>query len=59
MDIVEIGSHATLTGVVTDGWLKGNLAVGEFNVIAACFYNGGGTCFQGYLDILRGTKSGD
>jgi hypothetical protein len=59
VDIVEIIPTATINGVVTDGWLAGNLAQGEFTVVTSCSYNGGGTCFQGYLDILRGTKSDD
>jgi hypothetical protein len=32
VDIVEIIPTATISGVVTDGWLQGNLAVGEFTV---------------------------
>jgi hypothetical protein len=57
VDIVEIGTAATINGVVTDGWLKGNLAEGEFSVIS-CSHDGiTSTCFQGTLDVLRGTKS--
>lgn len=57
VDIVEIGTAATISGVVTEGWLMGNDAVGEFSVIS-CTHDGiTGTCFQGSLDILRGTKS--
>jgi hypothetical protein len=56
VDIVEIGTAATISGIVTDGWLKGNVADGEFSVIA-CDHDGTtSTCFQGTLDILRGTK---
>jgi hypothetical protein len=59
VDIVEIGTAATITGVVTDGWLTGNLAAGEFSVISCSHDGTTTTCFQGYLDILRGTKSDD
>lgn len=57
VDIVEVGVAATINGVVTDGWLNGNLATGQFSVIT-CDHDGiTSTCFQGTLDILRGTKS--
>jgi hypothetical protein len=59
VDIVEIGTAATIDGVVTDGWLTGNLATGEFSVIT-CVHGGvTSTCFEGTLDILRGTKPED
>ena len=59
VDIVEIGTAATIDGVVTDGWLKGNVAEGEFSVIQ-CTHDGiTGTCFQGTLDLLRGTNPED
>jgi hypothetical protein len=59
VDIVQIGAHASISGVVTDGWLKGNVAEGEYAVIS-CTHGGTSTdCFQGTLDILRGTKSRD
>lgn len=53
--IVQIGADATISGAVTDGWLKGNRATGEYTAIACPQ----GTCFEGTLDILRGSKSGD
>jgi hypothetical protein len=59
VDIVEIGTAATIRGVVTDGWLTGNVAAGEFSVISCSHDGTTTTCFQGYLDILRGTKSDD
>jgi hypothetical protein len=52
------GSKAVIIGVVTDGWLKGNLVHGKYTQIA-CTQAPDGTCFQGTLDILRGSKSGD
>ncbi|MBI3752331.1 MAG: hypothetical protein HY263_11825 [Chloroflexi bacterium] len=59
VDIVEIGTAATINGVVTDGWLKDNLAQGEFSVISCTHDSVTTTCFQGTLDILRGTKPED
>jgi hypothetical protein len=60
VDIVQIGADAVISGVVTDGWLKGNLAEGEYTQVT-CNHDQitNDTCFQGTLDILRGTKSGD
>ncbi len=55
VDIVQIGADATISGVVTDGWLKGNRATGGYTAIACPE----GTCFQGTLDIRRGSKSSD
>ncbi len=52
------GSRAVVTGRVTEGWQKGNLVEAGYTVIA-CTQAPNGTCFQGWLDILRGTKSGD
>jgi hypothetical protein len=51
----ELGSTAVITGQVTEGWLKGNLVAGEYTVISCPEV----TCYQGTLDILRGSKSGD
>jgi hypothetical protein len=59
VDIVEIGTAATINGVVTDGWLKDNLAEGEFSVISCAHDGVTSTCFQGTFDILRGTKHED
>ena len=59
VDIVEIGTAATINGAVTDGWLKGNLADGEFSVIQFAHDGVTSTCFQGAFDILRGTKPED
>lgn len=55
VDIVEIGTTATIGGTVTDGWLKGYFAAGGFDVISCAHDGTTTTCFQGYLDILRGT----
>lgn len=51
------GSTAVITGVVTDGWLTDNQVQGEYTQIACT--NGvedPQRCYQGTLDILRGTK---
>jgi len=53
-----IGSTAVVTGVVTDGWLAGNVVSGGYEQIG-CTQAVSGFCFQGWLDILRGTKSAD
>ena len=55
LDIVQIGASAELTGTVTDGWLQGNQAEGEYGAIS-CTEAPDGTCFQGTLNILRGSK---
>jgi hypothetical protein len=52
-----IGGSAVITGRVTEGWLKGNQVEGGYEVIT-CTQAADGTCYQGTLDILRGTKSG-
>jgi hypothetical protein len=53
------GDTAVLTGVVTEGWLAGNLVSAEYTQ-GTCTHGGvTTTCFQGTLAILRGTKSGD
>lgn len=53
----DVGATALITGRVTEGWLKGNLVQGEYTKIS-CAEAPDGTCYQGTLDILRGTKSG-
>ena len=57
LDIVQIGALASLNGRVTDGWLKGNLAEGEYTQIPCDKgVQDPQACYQGTLDILRGTK---
>jgi hypothetical protein len=57
--VVQTGVNAVISGVVTDGWLKGNLVEAGYEQIT-CDHDGTtSTCFQGWLDILRGTKRGD
>jgi hypothetical protein len=48
--IEQKGSKAVITGVVTEGWLKGHAVKGEYTVIE-CEHDGG--CYQGTLDIIK------
>lgn len=50
----ENGATAVITGRVTGGWLRGNEVEGEYTQIGCD--QGGGTCFQGTLEIQRGSK---
>ena len=45
-----------IIGVVTDGWLQGNLVEGEYTQIECSHDHIVTPCFRGTLDILRGTK---
>jgi hypothetical protein len=52
----ESAGTATITGNVTEGWLKGASVTGEYNVLAVCHIttpgNAFGTvCFQGALHV--------
>jgi hypothetical protein len=52
----ESAGTATITGYVTEGWLKGALVTGEYTVLAVCPMetpdNAYGTvCFQGALHV--------
>jgi hypothetical protein len=52
----ESAGTATITGHITDGWLKGASVTGEYNVLAVCPMvtpdNAYGTvCFQGVLHV--------
>jgi hypothetical protein len=52
----ESAGTATITGNVTEGWLKGASVTGEYNVVASCDIdtpgNAFGTvCFQGALHV--------
>lgn len=50
------GDTAVLIGRVTEGWLKGNRVTAEYTQVICTHGAVTGTCFQGTLDILRGTK---
>lgn len=54
--VEQTGLEAVISGVVTDGWLKGSPVEGKYTQIT-CTQAPSGTCFEGKLDILRG--SGD
>jgi hypothetical protein len=52
----ETAGTATITGRVTEGWLKGSTVTGEYNVLAVCPIETpdnvyGTVCFQGALHI--------
>jgi hypothetical protein len=53
--VEQTGLKAVIIGVVTEGWLKGNKAVGEYTQIT-CTQAPDGACFQGTLDIVVGTR---
>jgi hypothetical protein len=53
--IEQTGLKAVITGVVTDGWLKGHPVKGKYTQIT-CIEAPDGTCFRGKLDILRGSR---
>ena len=50
-----MADRAVISGVVTDGWMKGSPVEGKYTQIT-CDQSSDG-CFRGTLDILRG--SGD
>jgi hypothetical protein len=54
--VAGIGQKGTITGVVTEGWLKGHAVEGEWTVIPPCGYDGGvgiGNCFDLTLNIIK------
>src|SRR6266545_5904624 len=54
--VVQTGLNAVVTGQITDGWLAGTIVEGQYTQ-GTCEQAPGvfGTCFQGTLDILRGS----
>jgi hypothetical protein len=51
--VEQTGLQAVITGVVTDGWGKGNLVTGAYTEIK-CDHDGMTTdCWQGALDIVE------
>lgn len=54
--ITQLALKAVIIGIVTDGWLKGNLVEGEYTQIQCQHDNITTDCFRGTLDILRGTE---
>jgi hypothetical protein len=49
--VEQTGMKAVISGVVTEGWLKGNEVKGEYTQIASK-QSPNGTAFQGTLDIM-------
>jgi hypothetical protein len=56
--VEQTGLKAVISGVVTEGWLKGNPVKGKYTQIT-CSQAPDNTCYQGTLDILRRSESGD
>ncbi len=52
--VEQTGLRAVISGVVTDGWLKGHAVKGKYTQIT-CSQAPDGTCFQGTLNVLRGS----
>jgi hypothetical protein len=48
--------RGVITGVVKDGWLKGNVVVGEYTGYA-CDQGVAGRCFDGTFVIEKGSKN--
>ena len=51
--VEQTGLSAVVTGVVTDGWLRGNAVRGTYLQVD-CAESPNGICFRGTLDVLRG-----
>jgi hypothetical protein len=49
--VEQTGMKAIISGVVTDGWMKGNQVEGEYTQIASK-QSPNGTAFQGTLNIM-------
>ena len=50
--VEQTGLKAVISGVVTEGWLKGHTVEGTYTQIT-CTQAPDGNCFQGSLEILR------
>jgi hypothetical protein len=55
---LDYGATSVITGTVTNGWLKGNQVQGAYLVID-CSEAANRHCFDGSVDVLRGTKPED
>jgi hypothetical protein len=51
--VEQTGLEAVITGVVTDGWLKGHAVKGEYTVITCDHVGPSPNCFEGTLKIDR------
>ena len=56
--VEQTGLKAVISGVVTEGWLKGNPVQGEFTQISSK-QSPNGTAFQGTLDIIPAAVASD
>lgn len=54
--VEQTGLKAVISGVVTEGWLKGHAVEGKYTQVT-CTEAPDGNCFQGSLEVLR--RSGD
>ena len=54
--ITQFDLKAVIIGVVTDGWLTGNIVEGEYTQIRCAHDNITTDCFRGTLDILPSEK---
>jgi hypothetical protein len=52
--VEQTGLKGVFNGVVTEGWMKGNLVQGEYTQVTSK-QSPNGTAFQGTLDIMRVT----
>jgi hypothetical protein len=57
-NIVQTGLNGVAIGIVTEGWLKGNSVAATF-VGYPCDSGITGVCFDGSLEIQRGSKDKD
>jgi hypothetical protein len=54
--VTQLDLKAVIIGVVTDGWLQGNLVEGEYTQIQCSHDKRTTDCFRGTLDILHTEK---
>ena len=50
--VEQTGLKAVISGVVTEGWMKGSKVKGEYTQITTSQAPGDGTAFQGTIEIL-------
>ena len=56
--VKQTGMKAVISGVVTEGWMKGNQVEGQYTQITSK-QSPDGTAFQGTLDIMRTVEARD
>ncbi|HEY3288736.1 MAG TPA: hypothetical protein VGK87_01275 [Anaerolineae bacterium] len=52
----DANGAATLTGVVTEGWLAGAQVTGAFQTLKSCSAHPSGPCFQGAVQLYAGSQ---